>query len=202
MTRYRRLLRACWIAAIVGCTPVGLWVYDDPGLEVSRVRLQSTETGAPPVVLGLAVLNPNDYDLSTARLELQLRLDHIPIGRFFRDSIFLVPKYGITDLTLPLTPMPAITHERLRTLSRGTRHFEVEGVATFSTPFGPHKVRFAHAGDLVFGGANEGEVGPLLTADSVHARHGTYAPRLPSVRPMPDPGPSEGAWGGGSREPS
>lgn len=177
MTPYRRLLSACWIAGVAGCTPVGLWVYDDPGFEVSRVRLQPTETSAPPVVLGLAVLNPNDYDLSTARLELQLRLDHTPIGHFFRDSVFPLPKYGIADLRLPLTPMPAITPERLRTLSRGIRHFEVEGVATFSTPFGPHEVRFAHAGDMVFGGANGGEVGPALSADSVRARIRTHAPR-------------------------
>jgi hypothetical protein len=193
MTPYRRLLSACWIAAVAGCTPVGLWVYADPGLEVSRVRLQPTETSAPPVVLGLAVLNPNDYDLSTARLELQLRLDHTPIGSFFRDSVFPVPKYGITDLTLPLTPMPAITPERLRTLSRGTRHFEVEGVATFSTPFGPHQVRFAHAGDLVFGGGHEGEAGPSLPADSVRARRGPSIPHFTPVRPMPDGGPTQRA---------
>ncbi len=195
MTPYRRLVRACWMAALAGCTPVGLWVYDDPGFEVSRVRLQSTESNVPPVVLGLAVLNPNDYDLSTARLELQLRLDHTPIGHFFRDSVFAVPKYGIADLTLPLTPMPAITPERLRTLSRGTRHFEVEGVATFSTPFGPHQVRFAHAGDMVFGGASEGHGGPAVSADSVRARIKTHAPRSMPVPLTPDQGPRERARG-------
>jgi hypothetical protein len=195
MTPYHRLLSACWMAALVGCTPVGLWVYDDPGFEVSRVRLQSTESSAPPVVLGLAVLNPNDYDLSTARLELQLRLDHTPIGHFSRDSVFAVPKYGIADLTLPLTPMPAITPELLKTLSQGTRHFEVEGVATFSTPFGPHRVRFAHAGDMVFGGASEGHGGPTVSADSVRARIRNFAPRPVPVSPIPDQEPRERARG-------
>jgi len=195
MTPYRRLLGACWIAAAAGCTPVGLWVYDDPGFEVSRVRLQSTETSAPPVVLGLAVLNPNDYDLTTARLELQLRLDHTPIGQFYRDSVFAVPKYGIADLTLPLTPMPAITPERLRTLSRGIRHFEVEGVATFSTPFGPHEVRFAHAGEMVFGGANEGPVGAAASADSVRARIKIFAPQSLPAPQIPDQEPRDRARG-------
>jgi hypothetical protein len=89
--------------------------------------------------------------------------------------------------------MPAITRERLRTLSMGTRHFEVEGVATFSTPFGPHEVRFAHAGDLVFGGGHEGEAGPSLPADSVRARRGPSIPHFTPVRPMPDGGPTQRA---------
>jgi hypothetical protein len=188
MTPRRRLLRAWWIAAAAGCTPVGLWVYDDPGLEVSRVRLQPTESRAPPVVLGLAVLNPNDYDLSTARLELQLRLDHTPIGHFFRDSVFLVPKYGIANLTLPLTPMPAITHERLRTLSLGTRHFEVEGVATFSTPFGPHEVRFAHAGAMLFARPAGGPAGGGLAAEPDGDKPIPPGLLVPSARRIPDHG--------------
>jgi hypothetical protein len=183
-----RLLKACWIAAAAGCTPVGLWVYDDPGLEVSRVRLQPTETRAPPVILGLAVLNPNDYDLSTARLELQLRLDHTLIGQFFRDSVFPVPKYGIADLTLPLTPMPAITRERLRTLSLGTRHFEVQGVATFSTPFGPHEVRFAHAGAMVFARPAGARADSGLAAEPDGPRPVSPDVLVPIVRRIPDPG--------------
>jgi len=188
MMPHRRLLSACWIAAVAGCTPVGLWVYDNPRLEVSRVRLQSTERSVRPVVLGLAVLNPNDYDLSTARLELQLRLDHTPIGQFFRDSVFTVPKYGIADLTLPLTPMPAITGERLRTLSLGTRHFAVEGVATFSTPFGPHEVRFAHEGAMVFAGPAGARADSGLAAEPDGPRAVSPGELVPSVRRIPDPG--------------
>jgi hypothetical protein len=66
--RSRRLLGVCVVAA-AACTPLGFWVYDDPGLEVSRVRVDHAANN-DPVVLGLAVWNPNDYDLSTSRLEL------------------------------------------------------------------------------------------------------------------------------------
>jgi hypothetical protein len=185
-----RLLRACWIAAVAGCTPVGLWIYDDPGLEVSRVRLQPNETGSPPVILGLAVLNPNDYDLSTARLELHLRLDHMTIGHFSRDSVFPVPKYGIADLILPLTTMPAITRERLRALGLGTRHFEVEGVATFSTPFGPHEVRFAHAGAMLFARPAAGRAGAGLAAEPDGDKAIPPDLLIPSARRIPDHGMS------------
>jgi LEA14-like dessication related protein len=193
----RRLLGACLVAAVAACTPLGLWVYDDPGLEVSRVRLDRDAAGAQPVVVGLAVWNPNDYDVSTARLELQLRLDDVTVGRFSRDSIIPVRQTGLTDLALALSVPAGPIRERIRALSSGTHRFAVEGRAIFSTPFGRRNVRFAHAGDLAFRGRNEVQVGTDVAADSVRVRRGPYAPRLPAVRPTHDEGPRAG----GSREP-
>jgi LEA14-like dessication related protein len=199
MTPGRRLLGTCLATAVAACTPLGLWVYDDPGLEVSRVRLSHDAAGAAPVVVGLAVWNPNDYDLSTARLELKLRLDDMSVGHYSRDSIIPVPQTALADLALPLTVPAGAVRERIRRLGSGTHRFAVEGRAIFSTPFGRRNVRFAHAGHLTFGGGNEVEVDTSLSTDSVRRR--AYAPRLPSVRPMPDQGPSEAPRGGGGREP-
>jgi hypothetical protein len=187
----RRLLLAVWATAgLAACTPLGLWVYDDPGLEVSRVRV-SDAASADAVVLGLAVWNPNDYDVTTARLELQLRVDDIPVGHFSRDSVIPVPQVGLADLTLPLTVPRGAVRQRLRALASGTHRFAVEGRATFSTPFGRRKVRFAHQGDLAFRGAREARVATTVAADSLNhrARRGIYAPRLAGVRPAPDQGP-------------
>jgi hypothetical protein len=102
---------------------------------------------------------------------------------------------------LPLTVPAGPIRERIRRLSSGTHRFAVVGRATFSTPFGRRDVRFAHAGDMAFGGMNELGVGSTLSADSVRVRRGPYASRLPSVRPMPDQGPHEMSRGGGGREP-
>jgi LEA14-like dessication related protein len=197
----RRLLGACVVTAVAACTPLGLWVYDDPGLEVSRVRLDRDTAGAAPVVVGLAVWNPNDYDLSTARLELQLRLDDVTVGHFSGDSIIPVPQSGLSDFALPLTVPTGPIRERIRRLSSGTHRFAVVGRAIFSTPFGRRKVRFAHAGDLAFGGGAGVEVGSNLPAHAVRVRHDPYAPRLPSVRPMPDQGPREAPRGEGGPKP-
>ena len=194
----RRLLGASLIAAAAACTPLGLWVYDDPGLQVSRVRLGQDAGGADPVVVGLAVWNPNDYDVSTARVELKLRLDDVTVGHFSRDSIVPVPQVGTADLALPLTVPKGQMRERIRALASGKHRFAVEGRATFSTPFGRRNVRFAHAGDLAFGGGSEVEVGTGYTADSIRMRRGPHAPRLPSVRPMTDEGPPPDR---GGREP-
>lgn len=186
----RRLVGACAAATLVACTPLGLWVYDDPGLEVSRVRVNH-DASADPLVVGLAVWNPNDYDVSTSRLELELKLDDMPVGRFSRDSVVAVPTVGLADVALPLTLRGESVRERIRALRSGTHRFAVEGRATFSTPFGLRKVRFAHAGDLAFGGANEARIATTIAADSVkmRGRRGIYAHKLPGVRPAPDQGP-------------
>ena len=190
------------MAAGAACTPLGLWVYDDPGLEVSRVRLDHDAAGTEPVVLSLAVWNPNDYDVSTARLELQLQLDNVTVGHFKRDSIIPVPQTALADLALPLTVPSGRMRERIRQLASGTHRFAVEGRATFSTPFGRRNVRFAHAGDLAFGGANEVRVGAGATGDSARVRRRPQVPRLPAVRPFPGDAPRERPqMGGGGRDP-
>jgi LEA14-like dessication related protein len=185
----RRLVGISAAVGALACTPLNLWVYDDPGLEVSRVRVDH-EANRDPVVLGLAVWNPNDYDVQTARLELQLKLDDVPVGHFSRDSIVPVPQVGLADLTLPLTVVKGASKQRIRAMVSGKHRFAVEGRATFSTPFGPRKVRFAHQGDLAFRGAKEARVATTVAADSLNhrARRGIYAPRLPGVRPTPDQG--------------
>ena len=185
-----RLLAACAAAAIAACTPLGLWVYNDPGLEVSRVRV-NRDAGAAPVVVGLAVWNPNDYDVTTSRLELELKLNDVSVGRFSRDSVVAVPTAGLADVALPLTVKGEPVRHRLRTLRSGTYRFAVEGRATFSTPFGPRKVRFAHQGDLAFGGENEAHIATTIAADSLkmRGRRGIYAAKLAGAGAAPNEGP-------------
>jgi LEA14-like dessication related protein len=143
----------CWVLAALGCTPLGGWVYSDPALEVGRVRLTSQGPSRAPVMVALTVRNPNDYDLSSDRLELALRLDDVTVGEFARDSIVALPKSATAVVVLPLQLAPGTTQEHLAVLSHGTRHFSVTGRAQFRTPFGPRVVRFAGEGEMVFGGS-------------------------------------------------
>lgn len=145
---------ACAFGAALGCTPLGLWLYADPALEVSRVRVASPGGGGrqPPVTVSLAVRNPNDYEITADRVELALRLDDVPVGRFERDSTLPLPKSGTAEVALPLQLAPGATPERLALLGRGTRRFSVTGRARFRTPFGTRTVRFAGEGEMVFGG--------------------------------------------------
>lgn len=141
----------CWLLAALGCTPLGAWVYSDPALEVGRIRLTTEGSSRAPLQVAITVRNPNDYELTSNRLELALRLDNVAVGEFARDSTLPVPRSATAVIVLPLNLTPGTTQERLAVLGHGTRHFSVTGRAQFRTPFGSRVVRFAGEGEMVFG---------------------------------------------------
>jgi LEA14-like dessication related protein len=149
-TRWRR---AAWLWLLTACTPVGLWLYEDPVVTVAGIRLNlgtSGQSGSSPVIVALAVKNSNDYPLSTEQVELSLRLDGVPIGRLKRDSTVQVGTDTVSMVALPLALEKQATSEHLQGLGSGTHNFAVRGRATFRTPIGMRKVRFAQEGAMVF----------------------------------------------------
>src|SRR6185437_14392279 len=140
-----------WLLILVACTPLGMWLYEDPHVMMARVRVDADAGGAHPVVVALDVVNPNDYSLSATRLEMWLRLDGVPIGTLERSGRMAVPK-GIARVALPLVPDRSTTPATLQTFHSGVHRFAMEGRATFVTPIGKRKVRFAQVGELAFGG--------------------------------------------------
>ena len=135
---------------MLACTPVGVWIYEDPGVTVSRVRLDADTASARPVLVALNLRNPNDYVVSATRVELRLALDDFPIGRLAQDSSVPVPK-GTATVALPLIPDRSATRAQLQSFNSGVHRFAIEGLATFATPVGQRKVRFAQTGELAFG---------------------------------------------------
>jgi LEA14-like dessication related protein len=136
------------------CTPLGLWVYEDPVVTVSRVTLELKEAprlGKSPVVVALAVENRNTFELSAERVELSLRLDGVPIGQVDRDSTVPLAMAAVSTVSLALPLQRQTTPERLAALGTGTHTFAVRGRATFKTPFGTRKVRFEQEGAMMFG---------------------------------------------------
>ncbi|MEO7476771.1 MAG: LEA type 2 family protein [Gemmatimonadales bacterium] len=138
-----------WLLPALACTPLGVWLYEDPRVTVSRVRVDAAVAGAP-VVVALDVRNPNDYALAATRLELRLSLDDLPIGRLDRDSSVSLPT-GSAIVALPLVPERGTTPARLEGFRTGIHRFTIQGRATLSTPVGKRKVRFAQEGELAFG---------------------------------------------------
>lgn len=134
---------AGWLLALGACTPLGLWVYDDPSF---AVRLD--DAGADSALtVALDVRNPNDYDVLTERFDLRLRLDGHTVGRFERDSSVPVPKYGSTTVSLAFTPAAGVSRGRLGAFRRGTTRLVVEGRAVLSTPFGKREVPVGDPGE-------------------------------------------------------
>jgi len=136
---------------VLGCTPLGLWMYQDPAVSVSRVRLAAEPADTAPVVVALDLSNPNDYAVSATRVEVLLRLDDLPIGQVARDSSVPLPKVTTSTVALALVPTRAATRDQLKVLGSGVHHFSVQGRATFTTPIGDRKVDFAQEGEMAFG---------------------------------------------------
>ena len=162
--------------ALGGCTPLGLWLYQEPAFEVSEVRLQHAVPADSTVLVGLAVWNPNDYELTTKRFELDLDIDGRMVGRYTRDSVIPVGRITTDTLSLPFLP-PSDRGDRLGTLPPGTHRVEVEGSAFLTTPFGERRIRVAHAGDVVVDPAQTGDAG------DDQARKGADTPEVTALRP-------------------
>ena len=146
----------CWsriglVAVLGACTPLGLWVYADPVVTVSRVTLEVKEAKRLGTVVALAVDNRNTYAISAERVELSLRLDDVPVGQVDRDSSVPVAKGVVSTVALALPLQKQTSPERLAALGSGTHTFAVQGRATFRTPFGLRAVRFEQKGAMMFG---------------------------------------------------
>ena len=144
-------------AGLAACTPLGLWLYSDPSVTVAKVTLEvsaSSEVSASrrPVVVALAVQNPNDYVVAATHLEVALRLDGVPIGQLVRDSTVPLPETEVSTVALPMALSIRATPERLRAFQSGMHSYVVEGRAVFDTPIGKRRVRFAEEGTMAFGG--------------------------------------------------
>lgn len=168
------LLPLCWFAGAAACTPLGLWVYDDPALEVSRVAVATERASESTVTVALDIRNPNDYDLSTTRFELRLRVDGRTVGHYERDSIIPVPRSVTSTLSLPFLAASA-RGTSLEALRSGEHRIVVEGRAVFTTPFGERRVRVANGGAM----AGDGRLRPGLPLPS----------RRPSIWRPPEPRP-------------
>jgi LEA14-like dessication related protein len=150
--------QVAWSLLLGGCTPLGLWLYEDPVVTVSRItfEMRRSEPRRSPVMVALALQNRNDYPLSTERVELSLRLDGVPIGRLERDSTVPMATDTVSAVALPLALTRQMTPEELRKLGSGTHTFRVQGRATFRTPIGSRKVNFTHEGSLIMGTRSNG----------------------------------------------
>ena len=142
-----------WGILLVGCTPLGLWMYEDPVVTVSQITVQFARSGVTPapVIVALALQNTNDYPLEAEQVELSLRLDGVPIGQLKRDSTVPVATDTVSTVALPLSVDRNTTARHLRSIGAGAHTCAVRGRATVQTPIGKRDVRFAQEGSLVFG---------------------------------------------------
>jgi LEA14-like dessication related protein len=143
--------RWSWTFLTLGCTPLGLWLYEDPVITVSRITLElAPRSTHSPVTVALELQNTNDYPVSAERVELALQLDGVPVGQLMQDSTVPVATDTVSQVALSLPLGRQATPQRLQTWGSGTHKFAVRGRAIFKTPIGKRKVPFTQEGTMVF----------------------------------------------------
>jgi LEA14-like dessication related protein len=145
-----RFLVALFVPATATCTPLGLWMYEDPAVTVARVRVGEDSLASGPVTVALDLQNPNDYPLAATHVVLSLALDDHPIGSLEQASNVDIPQGTTSTVALPLEVRSGVAVRNLVGFGSGTHRFLITGEAEFKTPFGTRQVRFAQEGDLRF----------------------------------------------------
>lgn len=147
-----------WLSAAVlaACTPLGLWMYEDPHVAVSRVSVARARAGRS-VRVALAVDNRNDYAVEATHVEIALRVDGEPVGQLVTDTLVALPEAVVSLVAVPLRLTGSSGKNRAAPAYRGTHQYRVEGRAEFRTPIGIRRVVFQEAGAMQFGAAVRAE---------------------------------------------
>jgi hypothetical protein len=131
---------------LLGCTPLGAWVYDDPSFHLTRVESRHPGgAGAQPDSLNLVFLacNRNDFDLQLPRVAARLSV----VGRGSS------PTGSAANYTLPTRTVSEVVvtvslADSLMAMDQVHRRFDLQGETTVSTPSGDRLVVWKQRGSV------------------------------------------------------
>jgi hypothetical protein len=141
----RRRIALAAAALLAACTPMGLWLYEEPTVGLDDVLIDTSvgEAALPPYVI-LAVRNRNDFELSLRYIELVLQIDGRDIGRVGIDTLVALAPAAIQPVRLKVTPADAPARERISALRAGLHRYAITGRARLDTPIGERRIGFQH----------------------------------------------------------
>ena len=148
--------RLGWGLLLGSCTPLGLWIYEDPVVTVSQITLElGSGPARSPVTVALAMQNTNDYPLSSERVELSLRLDGMAVGETQRDSTVPMAMDTVSTIALPISLGQAGHTGAVAQSGPRNPYLCRARPGHFQTPIGKRKVPFAQEGSMMFGARSD-----------------------------------------------
>jgi hypothetical protein len=139
-----RVIPLLLTAAIGGCTPLGIWMYEEPRVEVSEIAVDPSVGAAFPVQVSLSVSNANDFEVSLLRVRLRFVVGGHPIvdrdlstAADFAARDRQVIRIGVAagDLAPGANPRAA-----------EAQPYTIDGYAILKTPIGERLIRFERIG--------------------------------------------------------
>lgn len=185
--RRTTVLLGLGLALSWGCTPLGMWVYEDPRFSLVEVRPDSGAGGQ--IQLLLVACNLNDYDLQTDSLGSLLLIENRLAGSAGESSSIVLPSRTAQSVMLHLVarvPEGAPPEDRVP--------FSVVSQVTVQSPIGPRHVVSREKGVMTM---HNGEPATWTVKDPGECHPGTgslpaAAGRgAPIVTPPPPPLPED-----------
>jgi LEA14-like dessication related protein len=146
--------RSLWCAAlavvVAGCATLGHALrFAEPDITLQEIQVTGLGLTGGTLNLALDVFNPNDYRLSTTRLELGIDLEQVHFGDALLETPVELPSQQHSLVTVPVRFEWAGVGAGARALlTRQAVHFGLTGVATIGTPIGDRRVQVHGSGDV------------------------------------------------------
>ena len=145
-----RCFSALVLTALTGCTPLGLWVYEEPKVEITGVKLSDARGAEYPVRIALQVSNVNDYAVSLEKVQILLVLDDSPVVDRELATAASFPARDRQTVEIGVAWGDVGPGLRPEGLGTGDHRYSVVGEAMLRTPIGQRRIRFARAGTDTF----------------------------------------------------
>ena len=140
------------LVVLAGCTPLGLWMYEEPTIEITSVRVSDAGAAEYPVRIALQVSNGNDFDVSLEKVQLRLELNELEVVDRELSTAALFPARDRHTVEIGVAWRDVGPGLRPEGLAAGDHRYSVDGQASLRTPIGTRRIRFARAGTERFEG--------------------------------------------------
>lgn len=139
------------LLCLVGCTPLGIWVYEEPKLVISEIAIDPGQSAAYPVRVSLQISNSNDFEISLVRVRLHLQVAGASIvDRELATAALFAAREQQTVL-IGVTWADVSAALRSSQLASGNHAYMMDGHAIVNTPIGERRIRFERTGTRSFG---------------------------------------------------
>lgn len=200
----RRASSLTLAAAASACTPLGMWLYEDPTFALAAVQLVGEGSGTTSLEFVMAGCNRNDYDVQAQRLDVQLELNGSRVGKMTQDVPIMLTMRDQTPVPVLLpgwsgSPSPGAEEREVT--------FKLVGTGVISSPMGQRTVRIVQQGTVRI---KDAKPVSWVARDAVPCRPGTSVlPNAPGrgtpitipTAPPPPP-PNQSPYTGGPPGPS
>lgn len=147
-----------------GCTPVGIWLYQEPHVRLHEIRLE-VDNEAEPFGVVLSVNNPNDFPITVTHVEMVVTLDGRPVGHGEQSESTTLPDRQERQVGLPVALEATSAAEVQSRLSHGKHKYQISGRVTVGTPIGGRRFPFVITGSGTFGATTGSLAEPAARLD-------------------------------------